>query len=309
MGRSYNRGLVYDFEELLNSKYNQKDSKAGHSSDGYDPSDKAVSGGYMPIAQESKLTKKQIETYIKRGAVLKSAASINDSTVLISGFQFDIKDTLTNLKYNSTTIFPGIEGAGKIQEIPQDIIAAKPYRAFVSASLIECLIYLCGDSAGNPLKIIGGFGSHRGSTYDDQGVNLGDLESGDTVTDHAFGRAFDFSSISKIDEKIKPINSGADALRSHLDNLLEKLNTAPQHILPDFIMVNSIVGAEYKNGSADGKISKISQKYQNLKYVKIHLVPDSHSDHIHISFSPQRGGVYNESRSFGRSIFRSSCRS
>lgn len=299
LGRSYNRGLVYDFEELLKTKYDQKDDKAGHSTDGYDPNDKAVSAGYMPIAQESKLTKKQIETYIKRGSVLKSAANISDSSVLLSGFKFDIKDTLNNLNYNSTTIFPGIEGSGKIQEIPQDIITAKPYRAFISAALIECLIYLSSDDAGNALKIIGGFGSHRGSTYEDQGTNLGDLESGGTVTDHAFGRAFDFSSISKVDEKLKPINSGAEALRSHLDNLLEKLNTAPQHILPDFIMVNNSVGSEYKNGYADGKINKISQKYQNLKYVKIHLVADSHADHIHISFSPQRGGFYNESRKLG----------
>ena len=94
--------MVYDFEELLNSKYDQKDNKTGHSSDGYDPNDKAVSGGYMPIAQESKLTKKQIETYIKKGSVLKSAAFINDSSVLLSGFVFDIKDSLTNLKYKKT---------------------------------------------------------------------------------------------------------------------------------------------------------------------------------------------------------------
>jgi hypothetical protein len=57
-------------------------------------------------------------------------------------------------------------------------------------------------------------------------------------------------------------------------------------------MVNSWVGQEYANGKSNGTISKLSQRYPNLKFVKIILDSDSHSDHIHMSFSPQRGGIY-----------------
>ena len=288
--------MLYDFEKLLQNKYNQGDGKGGHSGSSDQPSNKAISSGYMPIAKESELSKIQIQTYISRGNILNSAANIFDGTALLNGFAFDIQDDLVNLTYNSTTIFPGLDGSGQVQKIPENIITAKAYKAFISAALIECLIYLCSEDGGNALKIHGGFGSHRGSRYDDQGANFGNLKSGDTVTDHAFGRAFDFSSVSKVNEKLKPINSGAEAFRSHLDNLLEKLNTAPQHILPDFIMVHSMVGADYENGASNGRVGKLSQRYVNLQYVKIILVPNSHSDHIHMSFSPQRGGVYNESR-------------
>jgi hypothetical protein len=96
----------------------------------------------MPIALSSNLTEQEIKYYISRGSILKSSASITDSGVLTQGFQFDITDSLTDLTYNSTTIFPGIEGSGKIQQVPEDIIKAKPQRAYVSAALTECLVRL-----------------------------------------------------------------------------------------------------------------------------------------------------------------------
>jgi hypothetical protein len=91
---------------------------------------------------------------------------------------------------------------------------------------------------------------------------------------------------------VRPLHSGVEPYKVHFENLLLKLSTAPQHILPDFIMVNSWVGQEYANGKTNGTISKLSSRYPNLKFVKIILDADSHSDHIHMSFSPQRGGIY-----------------
>jgi hypothetical protein len=246
----------------------------------------------MPIALSSNLTEQEIKYYVSRGTVLKSSASINDSGVLTQGFQFDITDSLTDITYNSTTIFPGIEGSGKIQQVPEDIIKAKPQKAYISAALTECLIYLSSDTGGDALKIIGGFGAFRASDSSDQGANLSELVSGKSITDHAFGRAFDFTSITTSGQTVRPLSSGVEPYKIHFENLLLKLNAAPQHILPDFIMVNSWVGQEYANGKTNGTISQLSKKYPNLKFVKIILDADSHSDHIHMSFSPQRGGIY-----------------
>lgn len=292
MGRNYNAGVVPQFKEILESRYQQDTAQGGHSGENGPPIAEAVSAGYMPIALASNLTEQEIKYYISRGSILKSSANINDSGVLTQGFQFDITDSLTGITYNSTTIFPGIEGSGKVQEVPEDIIKAKPQKAFVSAALTECLIYLSSDTGGDALKIIGGLGAFRASGSSDQAANLNELVSGGSITDHAFGRAFDFSSITTSNQTLRPLSSGVEAYKAHFENLLLKLSTAPQHILPDFIMVNSWVGQDYANGKSNGTISKLSQRYPNLKFVKIILDSNSHSDHIHMSFSPQRGGIY-----------------
>jgi len=284
--------VIPGFKDLLESKYNQDNGEGGHSGENGSPTTGAVSAGYMPIALASNLTEQEIKYYISRGSILKSSASINDSRVLTEGFQFDITDSLTNITYNSTTIFPGIEGSGKIQEVPEDIIKAKPQKAFVSAALTECLIFLSSDTGGSPLKIIGGLGAFRASGSSDQAANLNELVSGGSITDHAFGRAFDFTSITLSGETLRPLSSGIEAYKAHLENLLLKLSTAPWHILPDFIMVNSWVGQDYANGKTNGTTNKLSERYPNLKFVKIILDSNSHSDHIHMSFSPQRGGIY-----------------
>lgn len=281
-----------DFESLLESRYKQDGSDGGHSGQDGSSATEAVSSGYMPIALSANLTEQEIKYYVSRGSILKSSASINDSGVLTLGFQFDITDSLTDLTYNSTTIFPGIEGSGKIQQVPEDIIKAKPQKAYISAALTECLIYLSSDTGGDALKIIGGFGASRASDSSDQGANLTELVSGKSITDHAFGRAFDFTSITTSGQTVRPLHSGVEPYKVHFENLLLKLSTAPQHILPDFIMVNSWVGQEYANGKTNGTISKLSSRYPNLKFVKIILDSDSHADHIHMSFSPQRGGIY-----------------
>jgi len=62
-------------------------------------------------------------------------------------------------------------------------------------------------------------------------------------------------------------------------------------LLPDSIVINKFVSLDYENNK-QGSGSKISENYSNLKYVKIFLTDTGHKDHIHMSFSPQRGGKY-----------------
>ena len=62
-------------------------------------------------------------------------------------------------------------------------------------------------------------------------------------------------------------------------------------MLPDSIVVNNFVSVDYENNK-QGSGAKISELYANLKYVKITLTNTGHKDHIHMSFSPERGGIY-----------------
>lgn len=55
--------------------------------------------------------------------------------------------------------------------------------------------------------------------------------------------------------------------------------------------MNSFVGTNYDNYK-QGIPHKITEQYPMLKYVKIYLSDTGHKDHIHMSFSPERGGIY-----------------
>ena len=293
LGRKYNEGLIDGFSDILKSAYIAAVDGSGHSDVSSGSDSGAVSAGYMPIALESKLSEVEKAAYVARGNLLKSSAVITPSSSLINGFTFDINNSLTNLTYDSSTIFPGVEGSGSGSiPIPDDIIAAKSQRAYISAALIECLLFLSSDRAGSPLMIRGGFGEDTGSNSSRQGDNRSEAVSNNSITDHAFGRAFDFDIIVKKDSE-NPVSlaSSQEEYKKQFDNLIEKLNSAPQHLLPDVILVNNWVGVEYENLGHKGKISRIPQLAENLKSVKVHLV-DSHKDHIHMAFAPTRGGIY-----------------
>lgn len=156
------------------------------------------------------------------------------------------------------------------------------------------MIVLLSDSYGPALKISGGFGTQR---QNDTPKSSG--AQSNTITDHAFGRAFDFFSIL-------PVNSTTD--RKHeqtlakittkegyqyqLHMLLSKLNAMPLHLIPDFICVSSkFVDAAFDNYNP--KNTALTTKYPNLKYLKLKRDLTGHDDHIHISFAPERGGIYN----------------
>lgn len=69
------------------------------------------------------------------------------------------------------------------------------------------------------------------------------------------------------------------------------MSVAPEYLLPDSIVVNSFVGTNYDNYK-QGIPHKITEQYPMLKYVKIYLSDTGHKDHIHMSFSPERAGIY-----------------
>lgn len=156
------------------------------------------------------------------------------------------------------------------------------------------MLVLLSDSYGPALKLTGGFGTQR---QNDTPKSSG--APSNTITDHAFGRAFDFSSIlpvnhsteRKYEKNLNKITT-KEGYQYQLNLFLAKLNAMPLHLIPDFICVSAkFVDASYDTYTP--KTTSLDTKYTNLKYVKLKRDFSGHDDHIHVSFSPARGGIYN----------------
>lgn len=290
-GRKYNDGLITDLDSVLKMKsfvggISQSVYDVGgygHVSVDYGQSN-ALGGGVRPIANWSLLKAEEKSWYEERGGLLDSK-EISQQKIK-KGFMFDINNSNIGAKYDTSSMVPGLKDAID-RTIAANIITAGKERAYVSASLTEFLLALLSDSFGSSLKIEGIFGLER---QNDTPKSSG--AAANVITDHAFGRAFDFGQIEKISgSKPSPINTA----KGHVEQLmilLEKMNAMPPYLIPDLI----VVSAKYVDQSYDTYESKTNQlwaKYTNLKYLKLKRDTSGvHDTHIHISFSPARGGIY-----------------
>lgn len=288
-GRKYNDGLISDLDSTLRAKYGSIAGSSsaydvggyGHTSVNYGEST-MLGAGIMPVAKFSLLTDSQKTWFSERASLLDSKLG----TSIKSGFAFDIDNSNTSALYDTSSMVPGLTDAID-RKISQDIISAAEEKAFVSASLTEFLLALLSDTFGPALKITGGFGLQR---QNDSPKTSG--AEANTITDHAFGRAFDFDYIQKVSgPKPNQINTAKGHVEQ-LTTLLEKMNAMPPYLIPDYIAVS----AKYVDKSYDTYESKTNQlwtKYPNLKYLKLKRDTSGvHDNHIHISFSPARGGMY-----------------
>ena len=192
------------------------------------------------------------------------------------------------------TYFPNIKQDPKY--LDNAIITAPIQKAYISAALIELLIILT-----DKIGFSGGFGIDRAIVKDTEenkaGINYSTAQAsatkGTVISDHVFGRGFDMKKIGRTKESIlgfQPENP--DDYETKLYLLLDALSTVPMPLLPDLIMIHPQVAT--KIGVADGlegPETAIKIKYPNLKYVNFGT-DDNHKDHIHMSFSSERGGRY-----------------
>ena len=179
----------------------------------------------MPVAKFSLLTDSQKTWFSERASLLDSKLG----TSIKSGFAFDIDNSNTSALYDTSSMVPGLTDAID-RKISQDIISAAEEKAFVSASLTEFLLALLSDTFGPALKITGGFGLQR---QNDSPKTSG--AEANTITDHAFGRAFDFDYIQKVSgPKPNQINTAKGHVEQ-LTTLLEKMNAMPPYLIPDYI--------------------------------------------------------------------------
>lgn len=260
-----------------------------HGSVDYDTDPSFISSGSRTVALDSNLSPEEKNWIIERGRVVKELGIVNDSSFLVSGFNFDIPNSVSNLTQTDSFY----EGLQKNQNVEDSIIKLNSEKAYICPAVIELIYYL-----SSKMELKGGLGVHRASDGTTMGPNLTPITSGNSVSDHVFGRAFDINYIgSKPGSKSISIDfesQGTDVskYRDGLSLLLEILNGAPRHLMPDLIVVSPDLDAEYGIISGNEPIdSPIKTKYPNLKYVNFSS-DSNHRGHIHLSFSSQRSGQY-----------------
>lgn len=280
---------LQDFlESSLTSEYGTVDSSS------YDnignPNSNAVSSGSMEIALDSIISERGIkEYYIERGTLLSqmmgSRLTGGGRSQLISGFDFDIPDNLTGLT-STGSFFTGSSGSSPVTST---VITQPKVKAFVSAALIELLIIIENHT---DIFLDGGFGLDRAANSSIQGPNRQPARANDNISDHVFGRAFDIMGMGDSESNVAPMPQDAEGYNAQLVKLLTVLENVPDHLKPDLIVVHSGLIGRYGIGQGlEGENTQIKRQFPGLRYVNFHA-DDGHVNHIHISFSGERAGVY-----------------
>ena len=164
--------------------------------------------------------------------------------------------------------------------------------AYVCASMVELL--LCIGSAGSGIYAKGRLGATNGFTGATKDVR-GDQGG---VSDHTFGRAFDITVVgSSVSDAVELASKNIDNYRKALKTLLAKLDTIPEYLHPDLIIIHDElvtefgIGNGFESDSTTKSAALVTKQYKNLS--RINFTGDSgHRDHIHMSFGPARAGSY-----------------
>jgi len=261
-----------------------------------------VSAGSRMILLESTFGPGEKQWYLDRARVLQGIsnsdgiAAFGSSSSLVNGFDFDIENGRQNINVHSTYV-PGFSSANV--DIPDEVINASMQKAYIAPVIIEFMIYMNSDNTdifftGNP-------GLQRAGNPDIQGSNLTPLEDGDTVSAHVMGRALDIGGVTNRDGtrgKLNFAQSGetVEVYRQALEIFLDELNTlgaSRPDLIPDLIMIHDDLATIYGLNSSglEDAATYVKQQYPNLLYVNFGT-DGAHNNHIHISFAPQRSGVY-----------------
>lgn len=249
----------------------------------------APSAGAREIVLDSEITDQERSWLLERGKFLAemqpAAVDSNSRNALINGFTFDIPNEYTTLKYmDGKSRFPNLQGETNIDTVSSDIIQAGAQKAYVCPAMIEFLINL-----NQKIHVFGNLSTNRGSTAG--------IRDGTSASNHLFGRAIDIFQISdKSGNSYNISNNGADVdvYRSAFEIFMSAVNSMPDHIKPDMIIVGSHIAQEYGivHGTEEAS-AKIFSKYPGCKYIGFHPDPGTgHRDHIHVGFSAARSGIY-----------------
>lgn len=269
-----------------------------------------VSSGGRLVLTDSNFNEGEKEWYLERARLLNETGFLSPSGHLVNGFDFDLPDSFENLR-TSGTYFPGLGEAGRATTaIPDSVVRQGTVKAYIAPALIEMLLHMSSDDAD--IKIGAGSGTHRGGIPEGQagqGSGYTPLQSGTTsdpsyVTAHAMGRAADIFMVTSRDgtRGAGTGNNGhyadpenADVFKASVDIFFSELNSLGAYrpdLLPDQIIIHSGLITHYGIvGGLEGEDTAIKQMYPNLRYVNIGA-NDQHRDHIHITYSAERAGVY-----------------
>jgi len=276
--------------ESLNGRFPQDDkSKVGdsqgvvytHNNISYRINGDTPSLGERAVALESILTKDEMDIYIERGTILKTRIA---EPALIIGFGFDIPDNYSGFSFVQTKPY---STAGLI--VDEKLISASKERAFISAALIECLLMLTDETKG--ISINGNFALSGSILSENDKNNPGsgiDKNNTNAISDHVFGRAFDVTTVGDYS------NIGRSTLTysSALAEFLQRLSLIPMPLLPDLVIIHPDVAKEWAVSEGyDSLNTRVTTEFPTLKHINFNY-GNEHINNIHMSFSPQRGGIY-----------------
>lgn len=115
-----------------------------------------------------------------------------------------------------------------------------------------------------------------------------DANNTNTISDHAFGRAFDIDALGSFSN----FGKSKEHYASSLHYVLSRLNSLPLQLIPDLIVISPDVAKDLGVGEGfESESTAIKTLYPQLKYVNFES-NEHHKDNIHISFSPNRAGQY-----------------
>lgn len=115
-----------------------------------------------------------------------------------------------------------------------------------------------------------------------------DANNTNTISDHAFGRAFDIDALGSFSN----FGKSKEHYASSLHYVLSRLNSLPLQLIPDLIVISPDVAKDLGVGEGfESESTAIKTLYPQLRYVNFES-NDHHKDNIHISFSPNRAGQY-----------------
>lgn len=246
----------------------------------------AISAGSRQAAVSSLLVPGEEGWILERGLILKNAvpAVIESTDVLVNGYNFDIPNAYSGFKYqDGSSMFPGLTSVNTA-EVSDQLIKAAPQKIYICPALLECLIYL-----NSKILFFGGFGI-------DRKLSEGNVRE-KTVSNHTVGRAFD---IHIIGNKFLPganfdiwNNAGNLTIyRNAVTLLLTAINSMPEHLKPDNIVIAAGLGAEYNIiAGREAANAEIYKQYPGCKNINF-SANSVHNNHIHISFSSARSGIY-----------------
>ena len=280
-------GIPNYFQQLSESTDVGTTSGHGDTTTTYDPTN-VSSGSRREVAIKSQLSAEEAAIYEERIALLRATDMVADSSHLTFNFNVDSFNAIpANYTLYETNSYDFLEK--KYPKVDRSFAKnlTGNQKAYVSASLIELLLQL--DSKNLILK--GGLGSTRGFV----GSNFSNLEDGGSITDHAFGRAFDIDKVGNTQADLIDLSGGnLDKYKKALTKLLDTLVTIDQSLHPDLIVIHNSLKTEYgiiSGFEGDIKTGPIYKKYPELKKINFHC-DSNHTDHIHISFGPLRSGTY-----------------
>lgn len=273
-----------------------------HGSHSSIPNAGQVSAGSRMVLLESTFGPQEKEWYLDRARMLQGMTgsdgtpSFGSPSTLVNGFDFDIENGRQNISVHSTYV-PGFSSANV--DIPDSVINASLQKAYIAPVIIEFMIYMNSDNTD--IFFVGSPGTQRASNLDQQGNNFSPLQDGDTVSAHVMGRALDIGGVTNRDGtrgKLDFAQSGepVEVYREALEIFLDELNTlgaTRPDLIPDLIMIHDDLAPIYglNSGGLEDAATYVKQQYPNLLYVNFGT-DGNHNNHIHISFAPQRSGVY-----------------